>query len=190
MKSKTKKRPLLRALRILDKLFPQGYKLEFRLILPFVLALSLVFCGCAAKKTVTNLPAGVTQTQVQQWDSAVQYLNKIATVNTTLRQTVIALNKSGVIPDGKVYGDMLTAIGKIDQAQISASSFLQAYPNTWTPGLATQIQQYVNIISAQLTAITQDGLAGIKDANSQKQVTALIAEITAAANLVLALRAS
>jgi hypothetical protein len=152
--------------------------------------LAFMLLSCAAQKTVTNLPPGVTQTQVQQWDSAVQDLDKIAQVTTTLRQTVIALNKQGVIPDGKVYGEMLTAIGKIDQAQISASSLLRAYPQTWTPGLAAQIQQYVNIISAQLTSITQSGLAGIKDTNSQKQVTALIAEITAAVNLVLSLTTS
>jgi hypothetical protein len=159
---------------------------SFKLLAVGFLASSLL-SGCAAQKTVSNLPAGVTQAQVQQWDSAVQALSKIATVNSSLRQTVIGLHQAGVIADGKVYGEMLTAIGKIDSAQLSAAAMLQAYPNTWTPGLSAQIQQYVNIISAQLTAITQDGLAGIKNPTSQQQVTSLIAEITAAVKLVLTL---
>jgi hypothetical protein len=149
---------------------------------------SFVFIGCAARqKNVTNLPAGVTQTQVQQWDTAVANLDKIAQSNTALRQAVIQLRGQGLIPDDKVYGVLLTAIGKIDQAEVSAAAMLKAYPNTWTPGLAAQIQQYTAIISAQLTAITQSGLAGIKNPNSQQQVSQLITEITTALNLVLTL---
>jgi hypothetical protein len=151
---------------------------------------SFVFVSCAARqKTVTNLPAGVTQTQVQQWDTAVANLDKIASTTSAVRQAVIAINQVQAIP-APYYGRILTALGKIDQAQISAAAMLKAYPNTWTPGLAAQLQQYLTIISAQLTSITQDGLAGIKDANSQKQITTLIAEITAAVNLVLTLSTS
>jgi len=97
---------------------------------------SLLLFSCAAQKTVTNLPAGVTQAQVQRWDSAVQDLQKISQLTSTLRQTVIALNKAGVIPDGKTYAAILTSLGKIDQAQIDASTFLQAQPNNW--GVSTQ----------------------------------------------------
>ncbi len=146
------------------------------------------FAGCAARqKNVTNLPAGVTLTQVQAWDSAVANLDKIASSTTAARQAIIALHAQGVIPDGVTYGKILTALARIDQAQISAAAFLKAYPNTWSPGLATQMQAYMNDISAQLQAITNDGLVGIKNADSQKQVSALIAEITSFVNIILTL---
>jgi len=48
----------------------------------------------------------------------------------------------------------------------------------------------MNDISAQLQAITNDGLAGIKNPTSQQQVSQLIAEITTAVNLVLTLSTS
>jgi len=102
---------------------------------------SFVFAGCAARqKTITNLPAGVTLTQVQAWDSAVANLDKIASSTTAARQAIITLHTQGVIPDGVTYGKILTALAKIDQGEISAAAFLKAYPNTWSPGLATKMK--------------------------------------------------
>src|ERR1700739_884814 len=100
------------------------YTLIFAAALAF-----LFFCGCAARqKNITNLPAGVTETQVQNWDTAVATLDKIAQTTSTLRQAIIALNQSKVLPDGTVYGSILTSLGKIDQAQIDAVSYLKAQP--------------------------------------------------------------
>lgn len=151
-----------------------------------LLSVFLLF-SCSAQKTVTNLPPGVTQTQVQQWDSAVQDLQKISQLTTTLRQTVIALNKSGVIPDGKVYVAILTSLGKIDQAQIDASTFLQAQPKNWGASTQTKVQNDVALIQQELNTILQQQLAGIKDAGAQQQVSSLISEIAGAANLIVAL---
>src|SRR5271157_1458628 len=129
---------------------------------------SFVFVGCAARqKNITNLPAGVTQTQAQQWDSAVANLDKIASTTSAVRQAVIAMNAQDPIP-APYYGHILVALAKIDQSQISAAAFLKAYPNTWTPGLAAQMQNYMNDISAQLQALTQSGLVGIKNPTSQQ----------------------
>lgn len=147
-----------------------------------------VLAGCAARqKNISNLPAGVTQTQVQNWDMAVADLDKIAQSTSALRQAVIGLNRQGVIPDGTVYVAILTSLGKIDQAQIDAAAFLKAQPNNWGVSTQAKVKNDLAIISAELTNITQQQLAGIKNPGAQAQVTQLIAEVTAVVNLVLSL---
>ena len=155
------------------------------------LALSLVLAlsfsgGCAARvQTVTNTPAGVTSAQVQSWDKAVAQLHTIATVTSTLRQTMIALHTSGVIKDGQAYVSILNAIGSIDQAQIAASRVLQTVPNNWSASTKTQVTGFINVISQQLASLTNAGVIGISDPTKQQQVSQLIGELAAAANIII-----
>jgi hypothetical protein len=157
----------------------------------------LAFTGCAARqKTVTNLPAGVTQAQAQSWDTAVANLDKIAQTTSTLRQAVIALNGATVtdaqgahkvIPDGATYAAILTSIGKIDQAQLDAVQYLRAQPQNWGISTQTRIKNDVTLIQAELLNITGQQLAGIKNTASQQQVSALISVIGNAATVILSL---
>jgi len=152
------------------------------------MAAIMIFAGCAARiKTVTDLPAGVTLQQAQSWDSAVANLHKIATATSTLRQAVIALNKSGVFPDGPAYASTLNAIVKIDQLQLAASTLLRQAPQNFGAPVKAQVADYVQQISAQLSLLNTQGVTGIKNTSSQQQIAQLISEISAAVQLVLAL---
>lgn len=144
--------------------------------------------GCAARaKNVTNLPAGVSQTQVQNWDSAVADLQKVAQVTTTLRQTVISLNKTGVFPDGPAYAGTLAGIGRIDELQIEALNYLQSVPSDWSLTTQNKILAETQQIQAILTDITNNGIVGIKDPTEQSQVAQLISNLGAAAALIISL---
>ncbi|MGH8864301.1 MAG: hypothetical protein ACREVZ_06610 [Burkholderiales bacterium] len=170
----------------------------------FALALAIaVFAfmlgGCGARvKHVTNLPAGVTEQQVKNWDSAVGGLHKIALTTTTLRQTIIALNKATytepgkteaekVIPDGKIYIALLSGTARVDQAQIDAANFLKTVPNTWSASTQDKIRAYMNAIVEQIGNMTDQGIIGIKNPASQQQVKQLLGEIRDTAGLILSL---
>jgi hypothetical protein len=153
-----------------------------------------ILCGCAARqKNVTNLPPGVTLSQVQKWDAAVADLDKIASTTSVLRQAIQALNTATVtdstgthkiIPDGAVYGQMLTALGKVDQSQIAAATFLKSYPQTWDGTLQAKLSAYMNDISGALNSLNQAQLLGIKNAGAQAQVQQLIAGVVNAVSRV------
>jgi hypothetical protein len=60
-------------------------------------------------------------------------------------------------------------------------------PNNWTASTQSKIQDYMAQIGAEVQKLNQDGIIGIKDPNSQAQVTQLINNITAAVALILSL---
>jgi hypothetical protein len=158
------------------------------LVLILLAAIAAAFSGCAARqKTVTNLPAGVTQTQVQNWDSAVANLDKIAQTVSTLRQAVIALNQQKLLPDGSTYVKILTSIGKIDQAEIDASAFLKAQPQNWGVDTQTKVKNEIAIIQQEIAAINAQQLAGIKSQSAQNQVQQLVNNLSSLATLILSL---
>lgn len=148
----------------------------------------MILTGCAARvKTVTDLPAGVTQTQAQQWDTAVANLHKIATVTSTLRTSVIALNKAGTFPDGAAYATALQTIQKIDQIQLAASAVLRQAPQNFDAPTKTKIADYMQQISAQIATLNTQGVTGIKDPAGVQSINSMINDLSAAASLVLAL---
>jgi len=140
-----------------------------------LLVSSLCFSGCAARqKNITNLPANVTQTQVQNWDTAVANVDKISTVTTALRQAVIGLRTQGVITDDKVYAAILTSLGRVTLLQVDAANYLKAQPNNWGVDTQTKVKNDLALIQAELNAITQQQLVGIKNVSAQQQVQQLI----------------
>ena len=158
------------------------------IVMVAVAAAAIAFTGCAARvKTVTNLPAGVTQKQAQNWDAAVADLHKIAATTSTLRQTVILLNQKGVIPDGAAYANILTSIGRVDQLQWAGAVLLQGSPNNFSVSVQAQVNSFITSITAELQALNTAGATGIKDPASLQSVNALLGDIAAAANLELAL---
>jgi len=159
-------------------------KTRFIFILPILLLLS----GCAARvKTVTALPAGVSQTEVQNWDSAVAALQKIAVSTSTLRQAVISLNKSGIFPDSSAYVGTLMGIGRVDELQIETAKILQSVPSDWSLSTQNKVLSEMQQIQAILTNLTNTGIVGIKDSASQSQVTTLINNLAATVSLVISL---
>jgi hypothetical protein len=160
---------------------------RFRSLLLCFTASLLLFSCAARQKNITNLPPGVTQTQVQNWDTAVANLDKISTITTALRQAVIGLRTQGVITDDKVYAAILTSLGKVTLLQVDAANFLKAQPNNWGADTQTKVKNDLALIQAELNAITQQQLAGIKNPSAQQQVQQLIAEIGSAAALIISL---
>lgn len=157
-----------------------------RLIGVFLFAVSLA--GCAARvKNVTNPPAGVTQVQAQNWDTAVQKLSQIAAVTSSARTAIIAAHTTGLLKDGPGYVAALTAIGKVDQLQISASALLQQAPNNFSDTTKGKIQDYMQQISAQILILNQSGVTGIKDPNSQQTIGSFITQIELLVALILTL---
>jgi|GEM_PF-1682193 len=151
---------------------------------------AVVFCiaGCAARvKNVTDLPPGVTQKQAQDWDTAVQDLNKIASITSAARTTVIELHTAGLLKDGPAYVTALTVVGKIDELQLAASAVLKQSPSNFSQTTKSQVQAYMNQIVAQIQTLNQSGVTGIKNPNSQQQIGDLIANITSLVALILAL---
>jgi hypothetical protein len=150
--------------------------------------------GCSARQaTVTKLPAGVTQAQVQSWDAAVSDLHKLSVATTNLRQGIISLhttvNASGqpMIPDGTVYQDMLTTIGHIDQIQIAAAGYLSTIPNNWSSPVKSQVAEYMAEVTMALNQLISDGAIGVKDSNSRQQLTTLTTEITSLVKIIMSL---
>lgn len=154
------------------------------LLLYFVASLLLSSCA-ARQKNITNLPAGVTLAEVQNWDSAVANLDKIAQTTSTLRQAIVALNQQGVIADGDTYGRLLTSLGKIDQLQIDAVQFLKTQPKNWGVSTQLKVKNDLTLIQQELLNITQQQMAGIKSAGAQKQVGAMVTQIGDLAAIVL-----
>jgi hypothetical protein len=158
------------------------------------LVLAVALTGCAARQSsITNVPPGVTQAQVQAWDTAVANLHKITVANSTLRQTVISLhsttdaNGNAVFPNGAAYVATLTMIGKIAQTENAAATFLQGVPNSWPASTKAQIAAYMNDIAQTVQTLNTEGVTGITNTASQKQVNTLISEITSSVTIILAL---
>ena len=152
-----------------------------------IILLAVALSGCAAQKTVTNLPPGVTMTQAQTWDSAVSNLDKIATANSAARQTIVELNHANLFPDGPNYITALNVVGKIDQLELAASAVLKQSPSNFTDTTRQQVRDYTTQIAAQLVLLNNTGVTGIKNPSKQTQIADLISSITAAVGLVLTL---
>jgi hypothetical protein len=159
-----------------------------------LLVVALLMTGCAARQTsITNLPPGVTQAQVQSWDTAVSNLDKIATANSSIRQAVIQLHNtmdsSGnpIFPSGPAYVTTLDMIGKIDQTENAAATFLNTVPNSWPASTKTTIANYMGAISTSLEQLNTQGVTGIKNPSSLTNINTLIADITASVTIILSL---
>jgi phospholipase/lecithinase/hemolysin len=150
-----------------------------------VAVLALALNGCAARVAhVTNLPAGVTEQQAKNYDAAVAGLHKIAATNSALRKSLISLR--GVFDD-RTYGITLLALAKIDEAELSASAYLRDAPEYFGDTQKQRIADIFSNVANQIQALNTEGITGIKDPETLKQVNGLISELTAGVNLVIAL---
>jgi hypothetical protein len=172
-------------------------KKSTRLHRAFFFLFTLAACGCAARVGhVTNLPAGVTETQAKNYDAAVGDLHKVALVTTTLRQTVLDLRGAGLFPDDAMFVTAIRSIAKIDEAQLAASAYLRDAPEYFAEPQKQKIRDIFASITAEIDRLNAAGVTGIKNPGSQDRiknpgsqdkVNQLITELTSMVNLVLAL---
>jgi PBP1b-binding outer membrane lipoprotein LpoB len=158
-----------------------------RKILALCLGSSMIFAGCAARvKNVTNLPPGVTLQQAQNWDSAVANLHKIASVVSTLRQSLVDLHKGGVLSD-VYYSDALRIVGNIDRLELSAEIVLRGSPQNFSLSTKQQVGLYVQQISAEIQTLNAAGVTGIKNQKSLTTINTLLSDLTSIVGLILSL---
>jgi hypothetical protein len=152
-----------------------------------VCVVALVLCACAARvTTVTNLPPGVTVTQVQTWDTAVANLDKFSQSLTTVRQSVQAAHNSGAFPDGPEYTTVVNAIGRAAQVELEASKFLRGVPNDWSATTQQTFANYTAQIAQALEDAVKNGTTGIKNASAEQQVITAITNAAAIMGIALA----
>jgi hypothetical protein len=150
------------------------------------IALSMAMIGCAARQsTITNLPTGVTQTQVQKWDTAVKDLTTIANTVSTARQSILYLctteapgATTTLIPTAACKA-IATDFGKIDNIEIAAAGFLEGVPKTWNQTIATQVNQWTSQIAALLIDITAN-VASISNQSTVAEITGFVTTISTA----------
>lgn len=158
---------------------------RFRIL---VLLVAVSVSGCAPRvKNVTDLPPGVTLTQVQRWDRAVTDLSTIASLTSAARKTAIELNMAGDFPAGPPYRTTLEAIANVDTLQLAASSVLKETPNQFTDTTRSRVKEMMDQISAQIVLLNATGGIGIKNKDNQMKFQKLLGQIQAAADLVLSL---
>ena len=151
-----------------------------------VMGVCFVLYGCAARvKNVTDLPPGVTLSEVQQWDAEVAALHKVATVTSSLRQGVIALNQAGAFPNSPAYIAALRTVAKIDQSELAASAFLRQSPQHFGAAEKSKVAGMLHEVAVQVQSLNLQSLTGIKSSDTKKSVTLLVNDLTAAMNLAL-----
>lgn len=155
-----------------------------------LLATILILSGCAARVAhVTDLPPGVTEQQAKNWDTAVADLHKIADLNSAARKALIAVRNAGAFPSDEYYAKAITAVGHIDQYEVEAAHFLEQMPKAFGTSQQQKLRSELGLISSELAELNSIGaVPGIKNPDSQQTIGQIIAEITATANLILAIQ--
>lgn len=165
--------------------------LELGMMLLLVAAcavVALLFGGCAARvKTVTNLPAGVTQAEAQAWDSEVAALHKMAVVTSSVRQSIIGVENAGAFPDTVAYVAALRSIAKVDQLELASSDILKKSPQHFGLPEKQEVAGLLNDIANELQTLNVQSMAQVKNSNSKTQLTALLTDLQAALALALSL---
>lgn len=139
--------------------------------------------GCAARvQHVTDLPPGVTEQQVKDWDAEVAALHKIAAATSSIRQSVIDLHNAGAFPDSPAYIKVLQSIGKVDQLEQAAAEYLQQTPKTFGQPQKDKVKAMVAKIGNEL-----NDLANLNYFGTGTKARQYIGEALAAFNLALSL---
>ncbi len=155
-----------------------------------VLVLALALAGCASHNTVTNLPPGVSQVQVNNWKSAADNLKMAQDGSHAALEAALNLHNSGAIKDSPGYGIAITAIGRADQLEIEAAAFLKSVPNDWSQPTKQKLASYTTQILMQLASANETGVLGVKNPANGKVVSDMIADAMKVMQLVQVLTAS
>ena len=140
-----------------------------------VVLLMALAIGCPKKPVhVTNLPPGVTETQVQNWYTAVGVVNTISRDSLAVSNALIQLNRQGVFPDGNAYAAALAAMGRIDRAGMETDTMLRKAPQNFTAAQKDLVLQFAKTASIELQNLQTQLALGIRDPNAQKTVTTVM----------------
>lgn len=150
-------------------------------LVSLVLCLSLVYgTACHKKTVVTNMPVGVTSTEVTNWYTAVGITSQIANTTNDLTEVLIQLNKAGVWRDGPSYASALRSCGRIAQAGQVATNQLRQMPNDFGKSQHNILLTLGNSMLTELSNVNTLAMVDIKNPNSQAAVQLLIKSIQAA----------
>jgi hypothetical protein len=156
-----------------------------------LLASSIGLAGCAAHNTVTNLPTGVTQTQVNNWTTAVNAVQQLSNVVHAATNATITLRQQNVFNDTPAYTAALNAEGKAAEAIATAAQFLNGVPNNWGASTQQQVGSYITLALQALQSANATGILGVKDPTSGQLVSTLISNgITLAQTIINAVSGS
>jgi hypothetical protein len=145
----------------------------------------VAFSGCGKKVVVANAPTGVDAVAVANWYKATGAFSQVADLLQQAEQTLRNANTQGLLPDGPTYQQFLRGFGKIAQSQKSAGVYLRTVQNTFNATTAQKVGNYASDILSVLTDLTNTGVIGIKDANTQKLVSQFLSEINSAIQFAL-----
>src|SRR6266436_7423358 len=98
--------------------------------LRLAICMTLIFLGLGfalsscRHRTITNLPAGVSNSQVNNWINASNSLKDVQDTTHGVLTATVNLNHSGVIPDNAKYVTALGALGRANQSEVELAQFL------------------------------------------------------------------
>lgn len=153
-----------------------------------VLAVMIVASACNRPVTVTGLPTGVSNAEVNNWISAVSDLDKAYALTDAIRKTVISLNQtklpngSAVFPDGTVYVGFLQGIGRAYSLENQAAVFLKTVPNDFGQPVKTKLGDFTTQILTELQNSAAQAAFGIKDSASAQAIANSFALVISAIN--------
>ena len=129
-----------------------------------LLVLLLPGLSCARKQiTVTDLPPGVSETEVKNWYVATGAMLVIAEGTEDATDFVISLRESGVFSDDAAYVSTLKALKRVATTGKSASSFLEQVPNTFGLDTTGKLVEFADIAVIEVQAAIDQGTIGIGD---------------------------
>jgi hypothetical protein len=146
--------------------------------------------ACNRPVTVTGLPPGVSNAEVNNWISAVSDLDKAYAITNAIQKSVIALNKTPlpnggtVFPDGTIYVAFLQGIGHAYVLENQAAVFLKTVPNDFGQPVKTKLGDFTTQILTALQNSAAQAAFGIKDSTSAQLIAQSFASAIATINLV------
>jgi hypothetical protein len=172
------------------KMFPAVVVLSTLLCL-LIVAVPLVQVGCTKRvTTVTNLPTGVSEKEVQNWYAATGMALFAATTLNDATKALVDLNRQGFFKDGPAYGASLGALQKMLQAQKEVDEFLRATPQQFGKLAGTKLDAFADILVTEAQTANFQAMAGIKDPNKAQELVGIITKIQALAGSVRLLAVS
>jgi hypothetical protein len=161
-----------------------------RNLLSAVLLVGLVITGPAGchKTHITDVPAGVSEKEVQAWYAATGIVKTIAETTKELTEAVISAHQSDpeAMPAAD-YQEILLTLGKTAQAGIHLDAILRQAPEKFGQGTKEQILAEIRPI---IEEIQKADLEGLFSKNQSPQIQAqleTVKTLTRAANLLLQL---
>jgi hypothetical protein len=128
-------------------------------ILTVLLSLTALSCQ---KRTIVNVPLGISPDEVNAWYTATGVLRQVSVNVLAATEAVVDLHNSGVAFEGDSYTNLLMNFGKIAQAEILASNFLDQWQDNFGADQAAQFRGYLIAIADQLDQAVNVGLLGIE----------------------------